>query len=161
MGGARPGVGAMTEIAPETRAFARALRNDMTRAERRLWGRLRELNRMLGTHFRRQAPVGPYIADFAELGRRLVIEVDGAGHGGARDAARDAWFARQGFAVVRFWNPEVEGNLDGVVQAVLDALEGTLDPLAGSPPTPSLPHEGGGRRLRPNVARGSEGSGTR
>ncbi len=145
MGGLRPGVRAVTGIAPQTRAFARVLRREMTRAERRLWGRLREVNRMPGTHFRRQAPVGPFVADFADLGRRLVIELDGAGHGGARDTVRDEWLASQGFKVVRFWNPEVEENLDGVMQAVLDALEGTLSD--GSPPTPSLPHEGGGRRL--------------
>ncbi len=134
----------MTRIAPETRTFARTLRREMTPAECRLWGQLRELNRMLGTHFRRQAPVGPYIADFADLGRRLVIEVDGAGHGGERDAVRDAWFSAQGFAVLRFWNPDVGENLEGVMQGILDALEGTLP--GGSPPTPSLPHEGGGRR---------------
>jgi very-short-patch-repair endonuclease len=113
----------MTRIAPHTRSRARALRADLTPQERRLWIKLRQLNRMVASHFRRQAPIGPYIADFAELGRRLVVEVDGGGHGGARDQARDAWFAAQGFAVLRFWNMDVDGNLDGVMQVVLDALE--------------------------------------
>jgi very-short-patch-repair endonuclease len=122
----------------------------MTGAERRLWRRLRELNRMLGTHFRRQAPLGPYIADFAELGRRVVIEVDAAGPGGVHAAEPDAWFATQGFSVVRFRTPEVEGNLEGVMQAILDMLERTS--AEGSPPTPSLPREGGGRRRRRAVA---------
>ncbi|MBL4928251.1 endonuclease domain-containing protein [Tabrizicola sp. KVB23] len=113
----------------------------MTRQERLLWSRLREVNRMLGTHFRRQAPIGPYIADFADLGRRLVIEVDGGGHGGERDARRDTWFVAQGFRVVRFWNPEVDGNLEGFMQMILDAAG------VSGPPPPSPPHEGEGRRL--------------
>ncbi|MGB5065912.1 MAG: DUF559 domain-containing protein, partial [Albidovulum sp.] len=101
----------MTRIAPHARANARRLRSDPTPQERKLWRRLQELDRRIGTHFRRQAPVGPYIADFAEFGRRLVIEVDGGGHGGRRDAARDAWFAAQGFSVLRFWNSDVDGNI--------------------------------------------------
>jgi very-short-patch-repair endonuclease len=113
----------MTRIAPHTRTRARELRADMTAQERRVWAKLRELNRIIAAHFRRQAPVGPYIADFADLGRRLVIEVDGGGHGGVRDQVRDAWFVARGFSVLRFWNNEVDGNLDGVMQVVLDALE--------------------------------------
>ena len=128
----------MTGIAPHTRARARDLRRDMTPQERTLWTKLREVNRMIGTHFRRQAPVGPYIADFAEFGQRLVIEVDGGGHGGPRDQARDAWFGAQGFTVLRFWNGEVDGNIEAVMQLVLDALE-------ACPPPPSPPHEGEGR----------------
>ena len=134
--GGRP----MTRIAPQTRRNARKLRADMTRQERLIWPRLRELNTMLGTHFRRQAPIGPYIADFADLGRRLVIEADGGGHGGARDEQRDAWFAAQGFAVLRFWNPEIERNLDGVMQLVLDAVM----PLTEAPPPHPSPTRGEG-----------------
>lgn len=111
----------------------------MTPQERKLWTRLREVNRMIGTHFRRQAPVGPHIVDFAEFGRRLVIEVDGGGHGGARDQARDAWFAGEGFTVLRFWNADVDDNIEGVMQVVLEAVE-------ACPPPPSPPHEGEGRR---------------
>ncbi len=130
----------MTDIGPRTRAFARRLRAGMTPQERRLWGKLRELNRMMGLHIRRQAPVGPFVADFAEFGRRLVIEVDGGQHGGTRDLARDAWFQGQGFKVMRFWNNEVDGNLDGVMQAVIDVIE-------GCPPPPTPPHEGEGRPM--------------
>ena len=111
--------------------MARKLRTGMTQQEQRLWRQLRDLNRRLGTHFRRQAPVGRFIADFADLGRRLVIEADGGGHGGERDAARDAWFKAQGFVVLRFWNTDVDGNMEGVMQIVLDALE------AAPPPHPS------------------------
>jgi len=95
---------------------------------------LRDVNRMLGTHFRRQAPIGRFIADFAEYGRRLVIEVDGGQHGGSRDAARDAWLMGQGFVVLRFWNNEVDGNIEGVMRVVLDAVE-AID--AAPPPQPS------------------------
>jgi very-short-patch-repair endonuclease len=143
----------MTRIQPQTRQTARRLRHEMTRQERRLWSRLRELNRMLGTHFRRQAPLGPYIADFADLARRLVIEVDGGGHGGPGDARRDAWIAAQGFRVLRFWNPEVDGNLEGVMQAVLDVLESCAPP-------PSPPHQGEGRRYDLRGAVDGQGSRT-
>jgi very-short-patch-repair endonuclease len=95
----------------------------MTPQERRLWQHLRDLNRQLGTHFRRQAPIGPFIADFCDFGRRLVIELDGGGHGGPRDARRDSWFQAQGFDVLRFWNADVQGHLDGVMQRILDAIE--------------------------------------
>ena len=134
----------MTGIHPTTRANARKLRHEMTLQERKLWAKLRELNRMLGLHFRRQAPIGPFIADFADLGRRVVIEVDGGGHGGERDQRRDEWLVSQGFRVLRFWNPEVSGNIEGVMQVVLDAVGGEV--LAdGVPLIPSL--RGGGEAL--------------
>ena len=136
----------MTGIHPITRQRARKLRAEMTPQERRVWAKLRELNRMLGLHFRRQAPIGPFIADFADLGRRLVIEIDGGGHGGERDRRRDEWLVPQEFQVVRFWNPEVSGNIEGVMQLVLDAVDG--EPLAeGVPPTPSPSPRGGGEAL--------------
>lgn len=128
----------MTGIHPITRQRARKLRLEMTPQEWRLWTKLRELNRMLGMNFRRQAPIGPFIADFADLGRRLVIEVDGSGHGGERDQRRDEWLALQGFQVLRFWNNEVDGNIEGVMQMVLDAVE------AAPPPLPSPTRGEGG-----------------
>jgi very-short-patch-repair endonuclease len=135
----------MTGIHPNTRANARKLRHEMTPQERRLWAKLRELNRMLGCHFRRQAPIGPFIADFADLGRRLVIEVDGGGHGGQRDVRRDEWLASQDFQVLRFWNNDVDGNNEGVMQVVLDAVEAAIVPDA-PPPQPSPTRGEGGAR---------------
>ena len=132
----------MTGIHPITRQRARKLRAEMTPQERKVWMKLRELNRMLGLHFRRQAPVGPFIADFADLGRRLVVEIDGGGHGGERDRLRDEWLASQGFQVLRFWNPEVSQNLEGVMQLVLDAVGGEL--LADAPPPRPSPTRGEG-----------------
>jgi very-short-patch-repair endonuclease len=134
----------MTGIHPNTRAKARKLRHEMTPPERMLWVKLRELNRMLGLHFRRQAPIGPFIADFADLGRRLVVEADGGGHGGPRDAARDEWLASQGFQVLRFWNAEVSGNLEGVMQTVLDAV----GPVEEAPPPYPSPTRGEGSPSR-------------
>ena len=124
----------------------------MTPQERKLWAKLRELNRMLGLHFRRQAPIGPFIADFADLGWRVVIEVDGGQHGGECDIRRDQWFKQQGFMVLRFWNNDTQGNVDGVMQLVLDAIE------AAPPPTPSTTRgKGGAERLalRGTTAKGA------
>ena len=142
----------MTGIHPITRQRAKKLRAEMTPQERKVWAKLRELNRMLGLNFRRQAPIGPFIADFAELGRRVVIEIDGGGHGGVRDQRRDEWLASQGFQVLRFWNPEVSGNIEGVMQLVLDAVDG--ESLAeGVPPTPIPSPRGGGEALGAGGAR--------
>jgi very-short-patch-repair endonuclease len=105
---------------------ARTLRREATPFERALWRALRVLD-LPGGHFRRQAPIGPYFADFAHHGARLVVELDGAQHGheaGARrDAARSAYLEAAGYRVLRFWNHEVHGNLDGVVETILAALE--------------------------------------
>ena len=132
----------MSGIHPITRNRARKLRAEMTPQERKIWAKLRELNRMLGLHFRRQAPIGPFIADFADLGRRLVIEIDGGGHGGVRDDRRDEWLVAQGFQVLRFWNPEVSGNIEGVMQAIFDAVGG--ESLADAPPPHPSPRVGEG-----------------
>ena len=134
--------GRMSRILAETRLRARELRAGMTPQERKLWSRLREANRMLGLHFRRQAPVGPYIADFADLGRRVIVEVDGGGHGGPRDQSRDGWLARQGFTVLRFWNAEVQENVDSVMDRLLDTLG--IGGEAAPPPHPSPTRGEGG-----------------
>ncbi|MEC9432191.1 MAG: endonuclease domain-containing protein, partial [Pseudomonadota bacterium] len=109
---------------PVLRDRARALRRDATPAERRLWRELRRAG--LGARFRRQAPLGPYIADFLCLSARLVVELDGGQHNDlaarARDAARDRFMQERGFRVLRFWNAEVFGNLDGVLEAIRLAL---------------------------------------
>ncbi len=108
-----------------TNLVARKLRKAMTPHEIRLWGHLRTLKRD-GHHFRRQVPVDGYIVDFACFGRRLVIEVDGGQHSDAahatRDAKRDAHLAAQEFRVMRFWNSDLDGNFDGVMQTIADAL---------------------------------------
>jgi very-short-patch-repair endonuclease len=105
---------------------ARQLRKRMTPQEVKLWVRLRELKQQ-GYHFRRQAPRGRYILDFVCLRSRLVVEVDGAQHGFdahvARDMRRDDYFAERGFRTLRFWNNEIDQNLDGVVETIWHALQ--------------------------------------
>jgi very-short-patch-repair endonuclease len=112
---------------------ARRLRRDQTTAERKLWGRLRELP-ISTSHFRRQATVGPYYIDFACHQRRLAIELDGGQHAlpqrAAFDAKRTAYLRSQGYQVLRFWNDEIFQNIDGVLTVILAALE------QPSPPTP-------------------------
>jgi very-short-patch-repair endonuclease len=86
---------------------------------------------MFGSHFRRQVPIGPYVADFACMAARLVIEVDGSQHGEtaaeARDEMRTQWLEREGYRVLRFWNNELTENMQGVLEAVHAALYGSRD----------------------------------
>jgi very-short-patch-repair endonuclease len=110
------------------RQKARQLRANATSPEVRLWRHLRRLP-MLGSHFRRQVPIGPYVADFACMAARLIIEVDGAQHEEAavkaRDALRTQWLEREGYRVLRFWNNELIENMEGVLEAIHVALYGS------------------------------------
>jgi very-short-patch-repair endonuclease len=102
---------------------ARALRSRMTDAERRLWFALRD-RRFANFKFRRQVPIGRFIADFICFEARLVIEVDGSQHADSiQDLRRDRWFKANGFRVLRFWNNEVLSNLEGVMTVLADALK--------------------------------------
>ncbi len=113
--------------------FARKLRSRMTDAEQRLWFQLR-LRRLAGYRFRRQHPLGQYIADFACLEAGLIIEVDGGQHlESAGDKRRDAWFSTQGFRVLRFWDDDVLLRIDEVTAAILEVL------APGGPHPPSAP----------------------
>jgi adenine-specific DNA-methyltransferase len=95
----------------------------MTEAERSLWFALR--NRRLGGHkFRSQSSIWPFVADFCCIEARLIVEVDGGQHSEANDARRTAALQEKGFRVIRFWNHDVLGNLDGVLQVILETLGG-------------------------------------
>ena len=109
-------------LRPRTR-IARRLRRDTTEAEKRLWWALRELPAPSG--FRRQHPIGRYIADFACPGRDLAIEIDGGQHALTieADAVRAEELARRGYRVLRFCNNEVIENLSGVLDMILRELE--------------------------------------
>ena len=95
----------------------------MTDAEHRLWYYLRG-RRLAGWKFRRQVPLGDYVADFLCEDARLIVEVDGGQHSELRaeDAERTRWLESQGYRVVRFWNNEVLGNTAGVLEALTPAL---------------------------------------
>jgi very-short-patch-repair endonuclease len=111
---------------------ARRLRANMTDAERKLWFLLRR-KQLQGFRFRRQVPLGRYVADFACMSARLVIELDGGQHAErtADDARRTAWLESVGYRVLRFWNGEVFTNAEGVLETIRLAL---LDPLPNPPP---------------------------
>jgi very-short-patch-repair endonuclease len=120
----------------------------MTDAEKKLWLALRD--RRLKGKFRRQVPIGPFIADFASYEYRVVVEVDGGQHNGAAtDERRDRWFAANNFRVLRFWNNEVLSNLNGVLEAISSALDAiTPHPARASRGHPS-PARGEGKREVP------------
>ena len=103
---------------------ARHLRKNLSDAESRLWWRLRQ-KQLGGFRFRRQVPLGPYVADFVCLSAKLVVEVDGGQHAERveHDESRSAWLVANGFRVLRFWNNDVLGNTEGVLETILDALE--------------------------------------
>jgi very-short-patch-repair endonuclease len=145
--GGRAGDGGATARQPRSRPVAgsvsraRRFREQPTLAERILWESLRGLK----MNFRRQVPIGRFIADFAHHGSKLLIEIDGYYHGveGApeRDAARTDWLVSEGYRVVRFNEKEVREDRDKVVrQIVAETL---------SPPSPTLP---------PSRGKGEDGS---
>ena len=113
----------------EQQEFAKHLRQNMTDCEHSLWKHLRA-HRLDGEKFRRQHPIGPYVVDFVHFGARLIVEADGGHHNDApRDEKRDAWLRGQGFKILRFWNNEIAGNLEGVLTVILSELNGhTLSP---------------------------------
>jgi very-short-patch-repair endonuclease len=117
---------------------ARELRKSMTPQEVRLWVQLRYL-RADGHHFRRQPPLLGYYPDFACFRHMLIVELDGSQHTEAdqvaHDHRRDAAFARAGFRTLRFWNRDVDEDVDGVVRAILHALA-LPHPTPSGPPSP-------------------------
>jgi very-short-patch-repair endonuclease len=115
---------------------ARNLRANLTDVEKKLWYHLRRKN-IQGVKFRRQAPIGRYIADFACYEPKLIIELDGSQHTiqHAYDSKRDHWFEMQGFLVLRFWNHDVSDNIDGVLEKIWRVVERLqYAPLPGPPP---------------------------
>ncbi len=106
----------------QKRDAARALRRDSTDVERLIWRLLRD-RRFERVKFRRQVPIGPYIADFASPQHRLVIELDGGQRGGADDVRRQAFLGTRGWRVIRFWNNDVLQSRSGVLESLLDATK--------------------------------------
>lgn len=96
----------------------------MPEAETRLWHQIRD-RRLMGHKFRRQHSIGAYIADFACIESRLVIELDGSQHANAAeaDARRTGFMNEQGWTVLRFWNAQIITGIDDVLRVILHHLE--------------------------------------
>ena len=95
----------------------------MTEAEKLMWSKLRD-RRLEGVKFKRQKPIGRYIVDFVALDLKLIVEIDGGQHAerSAADTARTKALEESGYRVVRFWKNDVLGNIDGVLEAVVQEL---------------------------------------
>jgi very-short-patch-repair endonuclease len=125
-----------------TNPDARRLRREATDAEVKFWLEVRD-RRLGGFKFRRQVTVGPFVVDFLCVEKRLVVEIDGGQHNGEVDRERTAFLESRDCCVIRFWNNDVLGNIDGVLQIVLQ----TLNAAQSQPDTPSpnpLPQAGEG-----------------
>ena len=101
--------------------LARELRNGPTEAEKRLWSHLRA-SQFGGVKFTRQFPIGDFIADLACRSLRIAIELDGGQHSAASDTNRTHIIEAHGYRVIRFWNHEVLGNIDGVLQVIAQEI---------------------------------------
>lgn len=116
--------------------IARMLRRRSTNVEKILWQKLKG-RQLEGYKFRRQQPVGPYIVDFVNFEKRIVIELDGGQHAIRKDSdkKRDAWLKAEGFEVLRFWNNDLFENLEGILEVIRKTLLS---------PSPGPSHQGRG-----------------
>ena len=119
-----------------TKNLAQRLRREMTNAEVVLWSQLRR-NGVPGLRFRRQHPIGPFVADFACVSSKIVVEVDGTNHFGdaqlLHDKQRDAYIRRRGWRVIRVSNEDVYKRLDQVLDFIFRSAPPPL-PSAAPPP---------------------------
>jgi very-short-patch-repair endonuclease len=131
--------------------LARRLRKEMTDAERRLWPHLKTID-IPHTHFRRQVPIGPYVADFVCHAARLIIELDGGQHAEDNnieyDAERTTFLESRGYKVLRFWNVDVFKSKDAVLETIVEELRArmtdgsTQEPPPGAASRADLPARG-------------------
>ena len=106
---------------------ARTLRHDQTKAESVFWSHVKA-KQFLGLKFKRQFPVGEYIADFICIEKKIIVEIDGGQHcENSKDLERTKYLNNMGYEVIRFWNNDVLGNIEGV----LHTLSLTLSRVAG------------------------------
>ena len=114
--------------------FARRLRRHQTTAERVLWFRLRD-RRLGGWKFKRQVPIDRFVVDFFCADAKLIIELDGGQHADRidSDVNRTKNLEAMGYLVLRYWNNDVLGNINGVLENILS----TLNPLRSGPPHPT------------------------
>jgi very-short-patch-repair endonuclease len=117
-------------------AFAKHLRRNLTPEEIKMWVALRG-RKFEGFKFRRQVPIGKYIVDFVCQEFKLIVELDGSQHSESKyDEVRDGWLKSVGYFVLRFWNNDVNQNLDGVLLSILDSLNQPLIQRF-TPPSPA------------------------
>jgi very-short-patch-repair endonuclease len=116
----------MARVEASTLICARALRRKLTGAETILWSRLR--HGIGGMRFRRQHPIGPYIADFACIGARLVVEVDGATHSSDSerryDVRREVFLRSRSWQILRVNNTEAYSSLEAVLELIFQRSSG-------------------------------------
>jgi len=112
----------MTRKSKKLTVLSRNLRNNSTETERFLWYHLKD--KFPTIHFRRQFPIGNYIADFVAVKNKLVIECDGGQHTKEKDKAKDDFLKLQGYKVLHFWNQEIFKNTDGVLTVIYTELFG-------------------------------------
>ena len=114
---------------------ARILRENQTDAERVLWYPLRD-RRLAGHKFRRQHPIGAFIADFVCIEDRLVVELDGGQHAlrSEEDNQRSTYLKSKGYRVFRFWNDQVLRDTQAVLEGILRILESDAPSPCPSPP---------------------------
>jgi very-short-patch-repair endonuclease len=147
------------QVCERPRQYARRLRRSQTDAERTLWLRLRD-PRLTEFKFRRQHPIGPFVADFCCTEAKVVVELDGGQHARQRrsDATRTAFLEAQGYRVLRFWDSVVLSKIEGVLERIAEALR-----RRESRPSPyPLPRgERGSEGPGSGGERGSEGPGPR
>ena len=112
------------KITTEKRQRAKELRQNMTPAEALLWQELRT-NKLAGWHFRRQQVIDGFIVDFYCHAASLIVEIDGGVHETQKeqDAERDAHLISRGFRILRVTNDEVNKDLQGVLQKILENLK--------------------------------------
>ena len=102
--------------------LARTLRKNSTKQEHVLWKLLRNSN-LKNYKFRRQHPIGKYIVDFICIEKRLILEIDGGQHNYKKnityDNERTKYLNSRGFQVLRFWNNDIDNNLEGIIEKIL------------------------------------------
>ena len=113
----------MTKDSPEATNRSRSLRRNQTRSEGLLWSILRA-KQLCGLKFRRQHPMGPWVADFACVEKMLVVEIDGGYHDVtiAEDLRRQQDLQRLGWTVIRFSDDDVENDAEAVARAIAEEL---------------------------------------
>ncbi len=121
---------------------SRQLRKNMTSQERKLWSIIRE-RRFFGYRFRRQFPIGSYIVDFVCREKKIIIEIDGGQHNEKQnieyDNKRTEFLKSEEFQVIRFWNNDVDSNMDGVYERLKEVFK--IDDKI-TPPQPSPSRKG-------------------